>query len=102
MRSIVAFYEVDREYGGPEEGGWYFSSGRFVRAIGFYLTDEAAITAVRRANRLLDRLQKHRRSVESVLYDGGRFSTRRLERATPERTSCGCQLGDRHHGRQWG
>ncbi len=22
MRSIVAFYEVDREYGGPEEGGW--------------------------------------------------------------------------------
>jgi len=69
MRSIVAFYEVDREYGGPEEGGWYFSSGHFVRAIGFYLTDEAAITAVRRANRLLDRLQKHQRSVESVLYD---------------------------------
>jgi hypothetical protein len=27
MRSIVAFYEVDREYGGPEDGGWYFSSG---------------------------------------------------------------------------
>ena len=22
MRSILAFYEIDREYGGPEEGGW--------------------------------------------------------------------------------
>jgi hypothetical protein len=85
MRSIVAFYEVDREYGGPEEGGWYFSSGRFVRAIGFYLTDEAAITAVRRANRLLDRLQKHRRSVESVLYDGGRFRAFSFTGLSPER-----------------
>lgn len=37
MRSIVAFYEVDREYGGPEEGGWHYNTGRFVRAIGFYL-----------------------------------------------------------------
>lgn len=73
MRSIVAFYEVDREYGGSEEGGWYYDSGRFVRAIGFYLTDEAAIAAVRRANRLLERLQRHRRSVDSVLYAGGRY-----------------------------
>jgi hypothetical protein len=85
MRSIVAFYEVDQEYGGPEEGGWYFSSGRFVRAIGFYLTDEAAITAVRRANRLLDSLQKHRRSVESVLYDGGRFRAFSFTGLPPER-----------------
>ncbi len=22
MRSILAFYEIDRCYGGPEEGGW--------------------------------------------------------------------------------
>jgi len=85
MRSIVAFYEVDREYGGAEEGGWYFDSGRFVRAIGFYLTDEAAITAVRRANRLLDRLQKHCRSVDSVLYDGGRFCAFSFTGLPPER-----------------
>jgi hypothetical protein len=65
MRSIVAFYEVDREYGGPEEGGWYFSSGRFVRAIGFYLTD--------------------RRSVESVLYYGGRFRAFSFTGLPPER-----------------
>ncbi|RYY06166.1 MAG: hypothetical protein EON55_24045, partial [Alphaproteobacteria bacterium] len=62
-----------------------FSSGRFVRAIGFYLTDEAAVTAVRRANRLLDRLQKHRRNVESVLYDGGRFRAFSFTGLPPER-----------------
>ncbi|MFE8108082.1 hypothetical protein DTL00_18830 [Sphingomonas melonis] len=54
-------------------GGWHYDTGRFVRAIGFYLTDEAAIAAVRRANRLFERLQRHRRSVDSVLYEGGRY-----------------------------
>ncbi len=85
MRSIVAFYEVDREYGGPEEGGWYFDSGRFVRATGFYLTDEAAIAAVRRANRLLERLQRHRHSVDSVLYTGGRYRAFSFTGLPPER-----------------
>jgi hypothetical protein len=85
MRSIVAFYEVDREYGGGEEGGWYYDSGRFVRAISFYLTDEAAMTAVRRANRLLDRLQKHRHSVDFVLYDGGRMRAFSFTGLPPER-----------------
>lgn len=33
MRSILAFYEIDRIYGGPEEGGWWYDSGTFVRAI---------------------------------------------------------------------
>ncbi len=51
----------------------HYDTGRFVRAIGFYLTDEAAIAAVRRANRLFERLQRHRRSVDSVLYEGGRY-----------------------------
>jgi hypothetical protein len=85
MRSIVAFYEVDREYGGPEDGGWYYDTGRFVRAIGFHLTDEAAITAVRRANRLLERLQRHRRSVDSVLYNGGRYRALSFTGVPPER-----------------
>ena len=85
MRSIVAFYEIDREFGGAEEGGWYYDSGRFVRAIGFYLTDDAAMTAVRRANRLLDRLQRHRRTVESVLYNGGRYRAFSFTGLPPER-----------------
>jgi hypothetical protein len=85
MRSIVAFYEVDRTYGGPEEGGWWYDSGRFVRAIGFYLTDAAAIGAAQRANRLLERLQRHRRGVDSVLYAGVRYRAFSFTGLPPER-----------------
>jgi len=85
MRSILAFYEIDREYGGPEEGGWYFDSGTFVRAIGLYFDDESAVRAMRRANRLLERLQRHRPSVESVLYDGGRHRAYTFTGLPPER-----------------
>ncbi len=73
MRSILAFYEVDRTYGGLEEGGWFYDSGTFVRAIGIHLTDESAVRAMRRANRLLDRLQRRLPKVDSCIYAGGRY-----------------------------
>ena len=84
MRSIVAFYEVDRAYGGPEEGGWYYDTGRCVRPLGVYLNDEAAHKAAQRANRLLERLQRRRRSVDSVLYEGGRFRAFSFAGLAPE------------------
>ena len=71
MRSILAFYEIDREYGGPEEGGWWYDSGTFVRAIALHFDDAAAIAAQQRANRLLERLQRHRPTIDSCLYAGG-------------------------------
>ena len=73
MRSTLAFYEIDREFGGPEEEGWYYDSGTFDRAIGVHLIDESTLRAMRRANRLLKRLQRHRLRVDSVLYSGGRY-----------------------------
>lgn len=85
MRSILAFYEIDREYGGPEEGGWWFDSGTFVRAIGIYFDDESAVRAMRRANRLLERLQRHKPQVESCLYDGGRHRAYTFTGLPPER-----------------
>lgn len=30
---FVNVYEMDREYGGPEEGGWYFDTGRLVASV---------------------------------------------------------------------
>ena len=30
MNYYVNKYEIDRCYGGPEEGGWYYSSGEFL------------------------------------------------------------------------
>lgn len=85
MRSILAFYEIDREYGGPEEGGWYFDSGTFVRAIGLYFDDESAVRAMRRANRLLERLQRHKPKVDSCLYAGGRHRAYTFTGLPPER-----------------
>lgn len=73
MRTILAFYEIDRAYGGPEEGGWWYDAGTVVRVIGFFLDEAAAVRAQQRANRLLDRLQQHRTPVSSVTYTGGRY-----------------------------
>lgn len=72
MRTILAFYDTDREYGGPEEGGWWYDTGTFVRVIGLYFDEAEAIRAQQRANRLLERLQRHRTPVSSITYTGGR------------------------------
>ena len=85
MRSILAFYEIDREYGGPEEGGWWYDSGTFVRAIALHFDDAAAISAQQRANRLLERLQRHRPTIDSCLYAGGRYRALTFTGLPPER-----------------
>ena len=70
-RHIVAFYDIDRAYGGPEEGGWWFDTGALRRVVP---DADAACALAARANRLMERLQRGRRSVESVAYDGGRLA----------------------------
>ncbi|PTD15932.1 hypothetical protein [Sphingomonas fennica] len=74
MRYIIALYEIDRAYGGPEEGGWHFDTGELVRLLALAPTEDRAYALAERANRLLDRLQRHRRRVDSVLYNGGRHA----------------------------
>ena len=63
MRYIIALYEIDRAYGGPEEGGWHFDTGELVRLLALAPTEDRAYALAERANRLLDRLQRHRRRV---------------------------------------
>jgi hypothetical protein len=72
MRFIVALYEVDRAFGGPEEGGWWYDTGELRRPLALAPTNEAAVAIAARANRLLDRLQRHKRPVDSAAYEGGR------------------------------
>lgn len=67
----VAFYEIDRAYGGREEGGWWFDTGAFERILRTFKCEEAAYAACRRANGLLDMIQRGNRSVSSVIYGGG-------------------------------
>jgi hypothetical protein len=71
---LVAFYEIDRQYGGPEEGGWWYDSGELVRLHSLEGNKEEAYRKSRRLNGLLRLVQRGRKSVGSVIYDGGRFA----------------------------
>src|SRR3546814_21082377 len=83
MRYIIALYEIDRAYGGAEEGGWWYDTGELARLLALAPTAARAIQLADRANRLLERLQRHRRRVDSVLYDGGRYTAIVFEWTAP-------------------
>jgi hypothetical protein len=70
----VAFYEIDRAYGGPEEGGWYFNTGTLIRIARTFKSEDAAFAFARRANHILAIIQCGKRDLSSVLYVGGRYS----------------------------
>lgn len=83
---VLAFYELDRRYGGPEEGGWYYTCGELRRTTRkTYATEAEADAAAARANDLLQHLQRRKRSIGSVLYGGGRHTARPHLGAPPER-----------------
>ena len=68
---IVAVYLCDRAYGGPEEGGWWYSTGELVRIIRTFKDEERAAAYATRMNRLLNAtINKGRREISSVLSDG--------------------------------
>ncbi len=83
MTYTVAFYEIDRAYGGPEEGGWWFDTGQFVRVSKAFKSEDAAYRYCRRANDLLHILQRDKRDVGSVIYDGGRYAAEVFEGHVP-------------------
>ena len=71
----VAVFMVDRAYGGPEEGGWYYDTGspadefcQFTRL--FHTEDAAWAYRTRLDNQLCRALNKGRRSISSVLSEG--------------------------------
>jgi hypothetical protein len=80
---VVAFYEIDRAYGGPEEGGWWFDCGDLVRVFAVCKSEDRAYEIARRANDLLQVLQRCKRSVGSVLYSGGRHTAMVFENTAP-------------------
>lgn len=83
MKYIVAFYEVDRAPGGPEEGGWWYDTGSLERIHRACATKARAHDIAARANRLIERLQRNKRPVSSVAYDGGRHAAFVFPHACP-------------------
>ena len=87
---IVGVYDVDRAFGGPEEGGWWYDVGYPVpnqKELGggaTFFNKEKAYAYSRMLNDALDRANKARGpygDIGSVLCDGALRATvvRRLE-----------------------
>lgn len=55
-RYYVNVYEYEREYGGPEEGGWYYDAGYNGYVWNSYFDEDAAYA---RANELCKKLDKY-------------------------------------------
>jgi len=78
-RFVVALHELDRTYGGPEEGGWWFDCGIPAREHARYCrVFRSRAKAIRYACRLQDgvvaRLNaKAPRDIGESNYDGGIF-----------------------------
>ncbi|MGE4404402.1 hypothetical protein [Pseudomonas sp.] len=83
MAHVLAIYEVDRAWGGPEEGGWWFDCGTLVRIVRVVGSADRAASVALRANRLLERLQRAKRPVSSIAYEGGRHCVLAFEDIAP-------------------
>lgn len=86
----VAIYEVDRAYGGPEEGGWWFDTGEIVQRcrIRQFRDEEEAFACCRRINRLLHHLRETHPQpygLSSVCYSGGHYAAEVHEGLPPAR-----------------
>jgi hypothetical protein len=71
----VSIYMVDRAYGGPEEGGWWYNCGAPVLALGkftrcFETYQEAMVYRDDLVVHQLPLLNKGRRPISSVLSEG--------------------------------
>ena len=72
---VVSIYLVDRSYGGPEEGGWWYTHGEPVPELVQHLrvfpdVEEARAYADHLRAEVLPDLNEGRRDISSVLSDG--------------------------------
>lgn len=46
MKKYVNAYSVDRSYGGPEEGGWWYDAGELLESQSCHADDEEALESL--------------------------------------------------------
>ena len=70
---VVAAYEVDRRYGGPEEGGWWYNDAALIRTLRVFKREDTAYNYCRRLNEKLSSKiwgpNQGRRDLYSVIGD---------------------------------
>jgi len=66
--TFVNVYEVDRAYGGPEEGGWWYDCGRLVLSRQVTTADAESVRDALRVE------YPHTGKSSSVIYSGGDYS----------------------------
>jgi len=81
---ILAWYELDRAYGGPEEGGWWFTCGQFTRVWKVVRDKEEASRLLFRANEKMQYMQRNNRSIGSMAYSGGNYTLRIYKDEAPK------------------
>lgn len=69
MLKFVVIWFNTREYGGPEEGGWYFDTGEPVKVYTCYSVGEVEFYQ-KRAERMVAGSNEGRRPLSSVLSTG--------------------------------
>ncbi len=78
----VAIFMMDRQYGGPEEGGWYYDVGEpeleYAHLVKGFEFEEDANAYCSELQRLTEELNKGRPSIGSVL-SRGRYAARICE-----------------------
>ena len=97
---FVAVFELDRVYGGPEEGGWWFNTGDLMKVVKAWpeRDEEKAYDYSRRFNRTLAFRREEQRKlpygdgrlpIQSVNYSGGHYQAEvwtDIPHSYPERT----------------
>jgi hypothetical protein len=68
----VNVYELDRMYGGPEEGGWWFTTGWPVSSRRLGRTTHTHAASI--ADRVSESFDNPARPLSSIAYDGGQMS----------------------------
>ena len=63
-------YVIDKRYGGPEEGGWWYETGKFEVCHGAFETFEKAQEARHRMNDTIEEERDGRHTPDSVLCTG--------------------------------
>lgn len=65
-------YHEKQVYGGPEEGGWYFQAGLFIRCLGIHWTLQAAQEQAAALQEYLGKVNEGARELSSVISTGRR------------------------------